>query len=551
MSIRIQLKRDLSQNWTLHNPILLNGEIGIETDTLKFKIGNGGRWNDQTSYAFRLGEANGIATLNSAGKLSVSQLPDSFSVNADIANALSLLSTTNLPEGTNKYFTSARAISAVGTSVSDAILLEVSARNQAIATAKTEAVALASSDATTKANAAKIAAETTASADATSKANAAQSAAVASAATSADSKIAIYSASVNGAISSAISTEAIARNAAITNAAQSLTTSGIAEGTNLYFTNARAVSALSSNLNTTNIPEGTNLYFTNARAVSALSSRTTQILQAALQADEDLRISINDRTDTELLKYVSLADKDVPGGFSGLNASGLISIATIPSAIARKTDIDTAVAALVDSAPSTLDTLGELATALAADQSGITALNTSIGLKLSTTTAASTYATIINVDLKAPIANPTFTGTVTIPAGASISGYLATAVAASTYLTIANAASSYVTSTGLQNTLTTGGYLEEGDRNVASGFAGVNTSGYILPSLIENGAITNAKLTNSQITINGTAVSLGGNLSVTAGYSNSNTGIPTNVISYGTSATPPSGTAVGDIYIQY
>ena len=527
MSIRIQLKRDLSHNWTLHNPILLNGEIGIETDTLKFKIGNGGRWNDQTSYAFKLGEANGVAMLNSSGKLAVSQLPDSFSISADIANALSLLTTTNLPEGTNKYFTNARAL------------------------AKTEAVALASSDATTKANAAKIAAETTASADATSKANAAQVAAVASAGTAADLKIATYSASVNGAISSAISTEAIARNEAITAATQSLTTSGIAEGTNLYFTNARAVSALSSNLNTTNIPEGTNLYFTNARAVSALSSRTTQILQAALQADEDLRISINDRTDTELLKYVSLADKDVASGFAGLNASGLISIATIPNAIARKTDIDTAVAALVDSAPSTLNTLGELATALAADQSGITALNTSIGLKLSTTDAASTYATIINVDLKAPRANPTFTGTVTIPAGASISGYLATSVAASTYLTIANAASSYVTSTGLQNTLTTGGYLEEGDRNVASGFAGVNASGYILPSLIEDGAITNAKLTNSQITINGTAVSLGGNLSVTAGYSNSNTGIPTNVISYGTSATPPSGTAVGDIYIQY
>ena len=456
MSIRIQLKRDLSHNWTLHNPILLNGEIGIETDTLKFKIGNGGRWNDQTSYAFKLGEANGVAMLNSSGKLAVSQLPDSFSISADIANALSLLTTTNLPEGTNKYFTNARALAAVGSAISDAILLEVSARNQAIATAKTEAVALASSDATTKANAAKIAAETTASADATSKANAAQVAAVASAGTAADLKIATYSASVNGAISSAISTEAIARNEAITAATQSLTTSGIAEGTNLYFTNARAVSALSSNLNTTNIPEGTNLYFTNARAVSALSSRTTQILQAALQADEDLRISINDRTDTELLKYVSLADKDVASGFAGLNASGLISIATIPNAIARKTDIDTAVAALVDSAPSTLNTLGELATALAADQSGITALNTSIGLKLSTTDAASTYATIINVDLKAPIANPTFTGTVTIPAGASISGYLATSVAASTYLTIANAASSYVTSTGLQNTLTTG-----------------------------------------------------------------------------------------------
>lgn len=42
---------------------------------------------------------------------------------------------------------------------------------------------------------------------------------------------------------------------------------------------------------------------------------------------------------------------------------------------------------------------------------------------LTITTAASTYATITNLALKAPIASPTFTGTVTIPGGASISGY--------------------------------------------------------------------------------------------------------------------------------
>lgn len=554
MSIRIQLKRDLSQNWTLNNPILLNGEIGIETDTLKFKIGNGGRWNDQTSYAFKLGEANGIAMLNSAGKLAASQLPDSFSVNADIANALSLLSTTNLPEGTNKYFTDARALAAVGSGISDAILLEVSARNQAIATAKTEAVALASSDATTKANAAKIAAETTASADATSKANAAQVAAVASAGTAADLKIATYSASVNGAISSAISTEAIARNAAITSATGALTTSNIAEGSRLYFTNARAVAALSGGLTTTGITEGTNLYFTNARAVSALNAKTSEILGNALDAVDSLDIKITGpggSIDAALATAVLEADRNISGGFAGLDSNGLLQASSIPSTIARVSDISNAVSSLVNSAPGALDTLGELASALQSNESGVTALTTSIGLKLSTTDAATTYETITNVALKAPIANPTFTGIVTIPAGASIAGYLTTASAASTYLTIANAASSYVTSTGLQNTLTTGGYLEEADRNVASGFAGVNASGYILPSLIENGAITNAKLLNSQITINGNAVSLGGTLSVTAGYSNSNTSVGSNIISYGTSATPPPGTAVGDIYIQY
>lgn len=62
---------------------------------------------------------------------------------------------------------------------------------------------------------------------------------------------------------------------------------------------------------------------------------------------------------------------------------------------------------------------------------------------LTTASASSTYA---------PKASPTFTGTVTIPAGASISGYLTTASAASTYQTISGMSSyatqSYVTSQG-------------------------------------------------------------------------------------------------------
>jgi len=82
-----------------------------------------------------------------------------------------------------------------------------------------------------------------------------------------------------------------------------------------------------------------------------------------------------------------------------------------------------------------------------------TDLNTALGLKANlaspaltgtptaptatagtSTTQIATTAFVTAVDiLKAPIASPTFTGTVTIPAGASISGYLTTASAATTY----------------------------------------------------------------------------------------------------------------------
>jgi hypothetical protein len=87
--------------------------------------------------------------------------------------------------------------------------------------------------------------------------------------------------------------------------------------------------------------------------------------------------------------------------------------------------------------------------------------------KLSATTAASTYLTQANAastyqsqsgmssylttsaagSTYAPLASPTFTGTVTIPAGASISGYLDTTTASTTYQTQAGMSGYLATST--------------------------------------------------------------------------------------------------------
>ena len=38
---RVQLRRDISTNWTYGNPVLKDGELGYETDTERVKIGNG------------------------------------------------------------------------------------------------------------------------------------------------------------------------------------------------------------------------------------------------------------------------------------------------------------------------------------------------------------------------------------------------------------------------------------------------------------------------------------------------------------------------------
>lgn len=52
MANKIQFRRDTAANWTDANPLLSQGELGYETDTTKFKLGDGtSYWND-LGYAF-------------------------------------------------------------------------------------------------------------------------------------------------------------------------------------------------------------------------------------------------------------------------------------------------------------------------------------------------------------------------------------------------------------------------------------------------------------------------------------------------------------------
>lgn len=90
---------------------------------------------------------------------------------------------------------------------------------------------------------------------------------------------------------------------------------------------------------------------------------------------------------------------------------------------------------------------------------------------LTTASASSTYQTISGMSsylttasassTYAPKANPTFTGTVTIPAGASISGYLTTSSASSTYQTISGMTSYLTTSAASSTYQPIGSYLTD------------------------------------------------------------------------------------------
>lgn len=41
VTARLQIRRDSSATWAAKNPILLSGELGLESDTLKIKVGDG------------------------------------------------------------------------------------------------------------------------------------------------------------------------------------------------------------------------------------------------------------------------------------------------------------------------------------------------------------------------------------------------------------------------------------------------------------------------------------------------------------------------------
>ena len=548
MALKIQLRRDIAANWTANNPLLLNGEIGIETDTLKFKVGNGTqRWNAHTNYALKPGQANGVATLGSDGKIPLSQLPDQVSLDAEallaIQNALSSITTTDIEEGSNLYFTNIRVQNA-GASMFDAIGSAAIALDAAKtdATAKVnQSNAVALVDATLKANQALL----TARADAELFTN---------------------------------------------NAINSLTTSDIEEGTRLYFTpvrvndivgpliaetrsyadqqlisaNAYTDAALGSFIppignigSTSDVPEGSNLYFTNSRAITATQAARTSVLVSALGAVDDLRTEINTSLTnyaplSELTNYIPVSDRNSSGGIAGLDSNSKVLESVIPQTIARSSDLVSAIEGVIASAPTAFDTLKEIADYISTDQTAASAVTTALAAKAPiaspTFTGTVTIPAGANIPGFAPIESPTFTGIVTIPTGALISGYATTINLNSGLASTLTAANDYtdLAIDGIESSL--GGYQPEDERNQSNGYAGLDSAGKILTSAVP--AIANTMLENNSININGTAVELGG--TVITGYTNGVSGSSVNKISYGTNVTPPSsGNSAGDIYIQF
>ncbi len=72
MAVQIQMRRDTASNWTTNDPTLAAGEWGLETDTLKFKIGTGSATWDNLAYSSL---PSGSATLASPAFTGVPTAP--------------------------------------------------------------------------------------------------------------------------------------------------------------------------------------------------------------------------------------------------------------------------------------------------------------------------------------------------------------------------------------------------------------------------------------------------------------------------------------------
>lgn len=151
----------------------------------------------------------------------------------------------------------------------------------------------------------------------------------------------------------------------------------------------------------------------NSTAVATTAFVTDAVATGVASATVDNLDDVSDVTITsaaigDLLKWNGTAWVNA-AGYALLASPALTGTPTAPTAaaatnttqVATTAFVRTEVSNLVGSAGATLDTLGEIATALGNDVALSTTLTTSIGLK-------------------APLASPTFTGTVTIPTGGVI-----------------------------------------------------------------------------------------------------------------------------------
>ena len=130
-TIRVQMaqRKDTAANWTAANPILLSGEIGYETDTKKFKIGDGTtNWNSLAYLPIPDGSGNltitGNLEIGSTGSLTFEgSTADGFETTLAVTNPTADRTIT-LPDRSGTVITSGDTGTVTSTMLADGTIVD-------------------------------------------------------------------------------------------------------------------------------------------------------------------------------------------------------------------------------------------------------------------------------------------------------------------------------------------------------------------------------------------------------------------------------------------
>jgi hypothetical protein len=430
MATRMQQRRGTAAQWTAANPILAAGEIGFETDTSKFKMGNGSSTWSALTYFANAAELAAIVDgapdlLNTLNELAYSIGDDpAFLTTMNTAitatgTALSAHETdqTNIHGIANTALlaTQSYADSAVTTHSNDSTSIHGIADTSLLATtANIESHREDTTDVHGITDTALLARLT----DITNHASVTTSVhGIANTALLADTQDitdhAAVTTNVHGiADAAALSTKTYAEGVATTAKSEAITAAGTAADTKIT-THSDDTTNIHGIADTAALATKTYADGAVSTAVAALTKSSVGL--ANVDNTTDALKPVSTATQTALDLKANLASPTFTGTVSGITKTmvGLSDVDNTadtakPVSTAQSTaialakseaiaDATSQVNALLTGAPAALNTLDELAAALGDDANFASTVTTSLGLK-------------------APLASPTFTGTVTVAA---------------------------------------------------------------------------------------------------------------------------------------